>query len=55
MWDEEPDIFEALEEHSFEYESSDDFSDLELNSDIAEEFEEEDALDKDGKYADYEG
>ena len=54
MWDEEPDIFEALEEHSFEYESSDDFSDLELNSDIADGFE-EDVLDKDGTYADYEG
>ncbi len=53
MWDEEPDILEALEEHSFESESPDDFSDLELDSDIEDEAE-EDMLDEDDTYFDYE-
>lgn len=52
MRDEEPDIFEALEEHDFEYESADDFADLEHESEIAE-FDDEDAFDEYSKYLDY--
>ena len=42
MWDDEADIFEVLDEHDLECESDDDFSDLELDSDTAEDAEEED-------------
>ena len=54
MWDEEPDSLEALEEHSFECESSDDSSGLGLNSDIADGAE-EGVFDEDATYVDYEG
>ena len=54
MWDEESDILEALEEHGFECESSDDFSDLGLDSNIADSADER-VLDEDGTYVDYEG
>lgn len=54
MWDEESDILEALEEHSFECESSDDFSDLGSDSDIADS-PDDIVLDEDGTYVDYEG
>ena len=53
MWDEESDILEALEEDSYECEFSDDFSDLELDSDILDG-DEEGMLDDDGTYLDYE-
>ena len=53
MLDEEPDILGALEEHNFECESVDDFSDLDLDSDILEGSE-EDTFDKDSPYVDYE-
>lgn len=36
MWDEEPDIVEALEEHDLECESADDFSDFGFDSSITE-------------------
>ena len=52
MWNEETDILEALEEYNDECESADDFSDLELDSDIAEDAEEE-TFDKDSEYVDY--
>lgn len=42
MWDDESRIFEVLDEHDLECESNDDFSDLELDSDVAEDAEEED-------------
>jgi hypothetical protein len=42
MWDDESNIFKALDEHDLEYESDEDFSDLELDSDVAEDAEEED-------------
>jgi hypothetical protein len=54
MWDEESDILEALDEHSFECESSDDFSDSELDSDIADD-DDESELDEDDIYTDEEG
>lgn len=54
MWDEEHDIFEALEEHSFECESSDDFSDSALDSNGADGAEES-MLDEDDTYVGYEG
>jgi len=41
MWDDESGIFEALDEHELECESNEDFSDLELDSDMAEDAEEE--------------
>lgn len=48
MWNNETDIFEALDEHDFECESTDDFFDLDFDSDIVEcieenPFDEEDA------------
>ena len=51
MRDEESDIFEALEEHDFEYESADDFVDLEHESEIAE-FDDEEAFDEYSAYLD---
>jgi hypothetical protein len=36
MWDDEPDLMEALEEHDLECESTDDFSDLAFDSSIAD-------------------
>jgi len=51
VWDEEPDILEALEEHDFECESDDDFSELDLDSDVAEDAEEE--VDEDTEFIDY--
>lgn len=41
MWDDESGIFEALGEHELECESNEDFSDLELDSDMVEDAEEE--------------
>ncbi len=41
MWDDESGIFEALDEHELECESNEDFSDLELDSDMVEDAEEE--------------
>ncbi|MHC4424466.1 MAG: hypothetical protein ACYSYV_00045 [Planctomycetota bacterium] len=59
MWPEETDIAEALDEHDFESESADDFYDLELDSDIAEDTEaedtQEDSFGEDSAYVDYEG
>ncbi|MEA3225691.1 MAG: hypothetical protein U9Q07_07035 [Planctomycetota bacterium] len=52
MRDEEPDILDALEGHDFEYESADDFSDLEHESDITE-LDDEDAFDEYSAYFDY--
>jgi len=51
MWGEDPDILEALEEHDFECESDDDFSDLDFGSDVAEDTEEE--VDEDTEFTDY--
>ena len=51
MWDDESDIFEAMDEDDSESESGEDLSDLELASDLAEDGEEE-ALDEDNPYAD---
>ncbi|MBC8473107.1 MAG: hypothetical protein H8D56_26920 [Planctomycetes bacterium] len=51
MWDQDPDILEALEELDFEHESDDDFSDLEHESD-PEDTTEEDLLDEYGEYLD---
>jgi len=51
MWDDESDIFEAMDEDDSECESADDLSDLELDSDLAEDAEEE-AFDEDDPYAD---
>jgi len=42
MWDDESNIFKALDEHDLECEPDEDFSDLELDSDVAEDAEEED-------------
>ncbi len=36
MWDEERDIFEALDEHDLETEFIDDFSDVAIDSEIEE-------------------
>jgi len=41
MWDDESGVFEALDEHELECESNEDFSDLEIDSDVAEDAEEE--------------
>jgi hypothetical protein len=41
MWNDESGIFEALDEHELECESNEDFSDLELDSDMVEDAEEE--------------
>jgi hypothetical protein len=54
MWNEETDILEALDEYDLESESADDFSDSELDSDIAE-YAEEDTFGEDSAYLDYEG
>ena len=42
MWDDESSIFKALDEHDLECEPDEDFSDLELDSDVADDAEEED-------------
>lgn len=42
MLDDESNIFKALDEHDLECESDEDFSDLEIDSDAAEDAEEED-------------
>ncbi len=54
MWSEEPDILDALDEHDFECESTDDFSEIALDSDIEDEAQ-EDEYDEDSAYSDYEG
>jgi hypothetical protein len=54
MWNEETDILEALDEYDLESESGDDFSDSELDSDIAE-YTEEDTFGEDSDYVEYEG
>lgn len=51
MWGEEPDILEALEEHDFECESDDDFTELDFGSDIAEDSDEE--VDDDTDFIDF--
>jgi hypothetical protein len=51
MWDDECDIFEALDEHDLETECSDDFCDLALDSDVDEDAPEE-AFDEDNLYDD---
>ena len=52
MWDEEPDFHDVLEEHDFEHESDDDFSDLE-HEPHTEDMTEEDMLDGHGEYPEY--
>jgi hypothetical protein len=54
MWSEEPDILDALEEHDFECESTDDFSEMGLDSDVEEEVH-EDEYEEDSAYSNYEG
>jgi len=54
MWDKEPDIFEALEEHDFECESTYDFFDFEFDSETVVEGVEEDAFDEDNVQVEYE-
>jgi len=54
MRDDEPDIFEAMQEHNLECESTNDLSGLELDCDILE-YAEEDTFDEDSAYVDYEG
>jgi hypothetical protein len=51
MWDEECDIYDALDEHELETECIDDFADVELDSDIHEDAPEE-LLDEDSLYDD---
>lgn len=51
MWDEECDIFDALDEHDLETEFADDFADVELEYEIAEDAPEE-AFDDDNLYDD---
>jgi len=51
MWDEECDIFEALDEHDLETEFSDDFSDMALDAEIDEDAPEE-AFDEESLYDD---
>ena len=53
MWDKESDIFEALEEHDFDFESTDVFFDTEFDSDTVQGIE-EDTFDKDTAQFDYE-
>ena len=55
MWDDDPDIMDAMEDYDEEYdyecESDDDFSDLPFDSVIAADVE-DGAFDKDGEYFD---
>jgi hypothetical protein len=53
MWDDESDIFEAMDEDDSESESGEDLSDLELDCDLTEDVEEE-PFDEDGPYGDNE-
>ena len=41
MWDQDPDILDVLEEHDFEYETDDDFSDFEHEDDPEDSTEDE--------------
>lgn len=54
MWDEDPDIFDAMDEHEFENDSVDDFADLELASEMGE-LSEGEAFEEYGSYFDDEG
>ncbi|MHC4430561.1 MAG: hypothetical protein ACYTBS_01850 [Planctomycetota bacterium] len=51
MWDQDPDILEALEEHDLDYESDDDLSDFE-HEDDPEDPTAEDLLDEYSEYLD---
>jgi len=51
MWNEEHDLFEALDEHELETEFIDDFSDVALDAQIDEDAPEE-AFDEDNLYDD---
>ena len=51
MWDQDPDILEALEEHDFEYETDDDFSDFE-HEDDPEDATGDELLDEYSEYLD---
>ena len=51
MWDEECDIYDALDEHNLETEFVDDFADVELEYDLIEDAPGE-ALDDDSLYDD---
>ena len=53
MWNEDPDIFDALEEHNFEYDAADDYPDMEHESDMAELEDDNDAFDEYDTYLDY--
>ena len=53
MWNEDPDIFDALEEHDFEHEAADDFHDLEHESEVAELEDDGEAFDEYDTYLDY--
>lgn len=54
MWDEDPDIFDEMDEQEIEHESGEDFADFALDSDMGE-FNEAEALDEYSSYFDYEG
>lgn len=51
MWDEDPDFRDALDEHEFEYESDDGFSDSEHECD-PEDATEDELLDEYSEYLD---
>ena len=53
MWDDDPDIIDAIDEHDFEYESAEDFADFGMDSDMGELTEAE-ALDDYSSFFEYE-
>jgi hypothetical protein len=54
MWDEDPDIFEEMNEHDLGHESAEDFADFGLDSEMGELTEAE-AFDEYNSYFDFEG
>jgi hypothetical protein len=52
MWDEDPDVFEELDEHDLGHESSDDVGDFGFDSEMGE-FSEAEALDEYNSYFDF--
>jgi len=53
MWDDDPDVIDAIDEHDFENESDDDLADFEMDSEMGELTEAE-ALDEYSSFFEYE-
>ena len=54
MWDEDPDVFEEMDEHDLRHESAEEIADFGFDSEMRE-LSEAEALDEFNSYFDFEG